>query len=170
MILANKIDEAEKTALFYKEIFGKDNFYLELQHHPNLAIQKKVNTALLSLSKKLKIPLVATNDAHYLKPEDAEAQDILMLINTGADPNDPERITMKADDFSLRKPEQMIEDFKDCPEAIANTQKIVDDCNFQFELGKNQITKICHSGRKNARRIFKRAVFSGIEKSLWRKS
>jgi len=141
-ILAKKrIDEAEKTALLYQEIFGKDNFYLEVQHHPNLGEQKIVNKALISLSKKLKIPLVATNDSHYLKPEDAEAQDVLMLINTGADPNDPERLTLKADDFSMRTPEKMIEDFNEIPEAIENTQKIAEICNFQFELGKTKLPK-----------------------------
>ena len=141
LILTKKINEAEKTALKYQEIFGKDNFYLELQHHPNLKEQKIVNKALIELSKKLKIPLVATNDVHYLKTEDAEAQDILMLINTGSDPNDPERLTMKADDFSMKSPEQMIKDFKDSPEAILNTQKIADSCNFEFELGKIKLPK-----------------------------
>jgi len=141
LILTKKINEAEKTALKYQEIFGKDNFYLELQHHPNLKEQKIVNKALIELSKKIKVPLVATNDVHYLKTEDAEAQDILMLINTGSDPNDPERLTMKADDFSMKSPEQMIKDFKDSPEAILNTQKIADSCNFEFELGKIKLPK-----------------------------
>jgi DNA polymerase-3 subunit alpha len=136
LILAKKFEEAEKLALKYQEIFGKDNFYLELQHHPNLKEQKIVNEALIAISKKYKIPLVATNDCHYLKSEDAEAQDILMLINTGADPRDPERLTLKADDFSMRSQEKMIEDFKDVPEAIENTQKIVSLCNFEFKLGK----------------------------------
>jgi len=136
LILSKKIEGAEKTALKYKEIFGEDNFYLELQSHPNIPEQKKVNKELISLSKKLKIPLVATNDSHYLKPEDAEAQDILMLINTGSKPDDRERLTMKADDFSLKPAEKMIEDFKEVPQAVENTQKIQDLCNFQFELGK----------------------------------
>jgi DNA polymerase-3 subunit alpha len=136
MILAKKTAEAEKTALKYQKIFGKDNFYLEIQHHPHSPEQKTVNQGLVVTSKKYNIPLVATNDVHYLKPEDAEAQDILMLINTGSDPNDPERLTLKADDFSMRKPEEMIKDLKDYPEAITNTQKIVEACNFQFELEK----------------------------------
>ena len=136
-----RIDEAEKTAIRYQEIFGKDNFYLELQHHQNLKEQKIVNKGLIEISKKLKIPLVATNDVHYLKTEDADAQDILMLINTGAEANDPERLTMKADDFSMKNSEQMIKDFKDSPEAIENTQKIVKDCNFEFELGKIKLPK-----------------------------
>ncbi len=136
LILAKKLEAAEKAALRYLEIFGKDNFYLDIQHHPRSAEQKIVNKGLREISKKTGIPLVATNDVHYLKPEDAEAQDILMLINTGSDPNDPERISLKADDFSLRSPQKMLEDFKDLPEAIENTQKIVNLCNFQFELGK----------------------------------
>jgi len=113
LIISNQIEEAKKQALRYQEIFGPGNFYLEIQHHPNIEEQNKVNKALIKMSKELNIPLVATNDTHYLKPEDAEAQDILMLINTGAKPDSRERLTMKIDDFSMRSPEQMIEDFKD---------------------------------------------------------
>ncbi|MDO8663609.1 MAG: DNA polymerase III subunit alpha, partial [Candidatus Wildermuthbacteria bacterium] len=138
-ILAGKIDEAEKTAQTYQQIFGKDNFYLEIQHHPNIPEQAKVNKAIISLSKKLDIPLVATNDSHYLKPEDAEAQDVLMLINTGSDPNDPERLTMRGEDFSMKSPEKMMEDFKDTPSAIENTQKIAELCNFEFKLGQTKL-------------------------------
>jgi len=136
LISANQINEAKKTILKYQNIFGPDNFYLELQYHPHLPEQNKVNQVLIELAQELKIPLVATNDIHYLKPSDAEAQDILMLVNTGANINDPERLTLRADDFSMRSTEQMINDFKDVPEAIANTQKIVEMCNFQFELNK----------------------------------
>lgn len=138
-ILSGKLEEAEKQALKYQEIFGPGNFYLELQFHPNIPEQEKANKAIISLSQKLNIPLVATNDSHYLKPEDAEAQDILMLINTGADPKDPERLTMKGEDFSLKTPEQMIKDFKDIPQAIENTQKIVEQCQFDFKLGQTKL-------------------------------
>ncbi len=136
LIVSNKIDEAEKTALKYQEIFGKGNFYLEIQNHPNIKEQAKVNKAIISIAKKHDIPLVATNDSHYLRPEDTEAQDTLMLINTGADKDDPERLTMKSDDFSLRSPQKMAEAFQYIPEAIENTQKIAKKCNFEFELGK----------------------------------
>ncbi len=139
LILAGKINEAKKIALKYQRIFGKDNFYLEIQHHPNLPEQQKANKAIISLAKKLAIPLVATNDIHYLKKEDADAQDILMMINTNADPNDPERLTMKQDNFSMHSPQKMAEFFKDVPQAIENTQKIVDDCNFEFELEKTNL-------------------------------
>jgi len=169
LILAKKFKEAEKTALKYQEIFGKENFYLELQHHPNIREQKFVNERIIEISKKLKIPLVATNDCHYLRPEDAEAQDILMLINTGADPNDPERLTMKADDFSMRPPERMIKDFKDVPEAIENTEKIVRSCNFEFKLGELKMPKFeCPEG-KNPDEYLKELCYLGIEKRYGKK-
>ena len=139
LIIANKIDEAKKIAQRYNKIFGPGNFYLEIQHHPNIKEQAKANKGLIKISKELNIPLIATCDCHYLKPEDADAQDILMLINTGADPNDPERLTMKADDFSMKSQEEMMEFFKETPEAIENTQKIVSLCDFKFELGKTKL-------------------------------
>ncbi|MFH1423996.1 MAG: DNA polymerase III subunit alpha [Candidatus Nealsonbacteria bacterium] len=139
LILANEIKKAEEKALQYQEIFGKGNFYLELQRHHNIPEQEKVNEALIAISKKTGIPLVCTNDSHYLRPDDSEAQDILMLINTGADLKDPERLSMKMDDFSLKTPQKMEEEFKDIPEALENTQKIADSCNFQFELGKTKL-------------------------------
>jgi len=141
LILSKKIQEAEETALKYQKIFGKDNFYLEIQHHPNIPEQKISNETLIAISKKYNIPLVATNDVHYLKSEDAEAQDVLMMINTGANQNDSERLTFKIDNFSMHSPEKMAEFFKDTPEALENTQKIVEVCNFQFELGKVKLPK-----------------------------
>ncbi|MFH1036941.1 MAG: DNA polymerase III subunit alpha, partial [Patescibacteria group bacterium] len=141
LILSKKLKEAEELALKYQKMFGTDSFYLEIQNHPNTPSQKIINDALIAMSKKTGIPLVATCDSHYLKPEDAEAQDILMLINTGADPNDPERLTMKGEDFSLKSPDEMSEAFKDSPEALENTQKIADMCNFEFELGKTKLPK-----------------------------
>ncbi len=164
LILSKKIKEAEALALKYQDILGKDNFYLELQHHPNSPEQKKVNEALISISKKTGIPLVATCDSHYLKPEDAEAQDILMLINTGADPNDPERLTMKKDDFSLKSPAEMEEFFKDTPEAIENTQKIAELCNFQFELGKVKLPKFETPNGKSPDEYLEELCTQGLKK------
>lgn len=164
MVLSKRIDEAEKTALKYQEIFGKDNFYLEIQHHPNSQDQKTANRGLISLSKKLGIPLVATNDIHYLKPGDAEAQDILMLINTGADPGDPERSSLREDDFSMRSASQMIKDFEDIPEAIINTQKIVDACDFQFELGKIKLPGFEVPSGENQDEYLKKLCFEGVKR------
>jgi len=139
LLLSNKLDEAEQLTTRYESLFGKGNFYLELQYHKNIPEQQILNKKLIELSKKTGVPLIATNDIHYLKPEDADAQDILMLINTGADPNNPERLSLKTDDFSMLSPETMAEYFKDVPEAIENTQNIVESCNFEFELGKIQL-------------------------------
>ncbi len=163
MILAKKQKEAEATALRYQEIFGQGNFYLELQHHPNIKEQKIANDAVIEIAKKNGIPLVATQDLHYLRPEDAEAQDILMLINTGADLNDPERLTMTKDDFSMTPPEKMAEFFKDVPEAIVNTQRIASLCDFKFELGKNKLPVFPTPDNKTPMDYLKELVSQRIE-------
>lgn len=168
LILANKIAEAKEQALKFQEIFGRGNFYLELQHHPNIPNQKKVNRALIDISKKTGMPLVATTDSHYLKKEDAEAQDILMLINTGADPKDPERLTMKEDDFSLKSAEEMIELFKDTPQAIENTRKIVESCNFEFELGKVKLPRFQTPNSQSPDEYLKELSYQGLEKRYGR--
>ena len=139
LLLSGKNDEAEDLAKKYQQIFGQDGFYLEIQPHQKILEQISVNKKLIELSKKTGVPLVATNDIHYLRKDDAEAQDVLMLINTGADINDTERLSMAQDDFSMFSPEQMSEFFKDVPEAIENTQKIANLCQFQFELGKTRL-------------------------------
>jgi len=164
LILAKKNKEAEEMALEYQEIFGKDNFYLELQYHEKTPEQKKVNEALINISQKTGVPLVATQDVHYLRPEDSEAQDVLMLINTGADPNDPERLTMKGDDFSLTSPEKMAEHFKEIPQALENTQKIKEMCNFEFELGKTKLPSFDLPNNKKADDYLKELCYLGLEK------
>jgi len=139
LLVAKKYDEAKALALRYKELFGQENFYLELQDHPGVINQKIANERMIELARDINVGLVATNDCHYLRSDDAEAQDILMLINTGADINDPERLTMKGDDFSLKSAEDMAKLFEHVPEAIENTQKIAAMCNFEFEL---KVTKL----------------------------
>ncbi|MDP2909586.1 MAG: DNA polymerase III subunit alpha [bacterium] len=164
LIVAQKYKEAEQLALKYQKMFGKDSFYLEIQHHENLPDQKPSNEGLIAISKKHGIPLVATNDAHYLKKEDAEAQDILMLINTDSNPADSERLTMKSDDFSFRTPEEMAKLFKDYPEAIENTQKIADLCNMELELGKTKLPHYEVPDGKTADEYLKKLCFEGLKK------
>ncbi|MCH8986714.1 DNA polymerase III subunit alpha [Patescibacteria group bacterium] len=150
LILSQNMEEAEQTALKYQEMFGAENFFLELQDHPAISEQKIATEGLLRIAKSTGIPLVATADSHYLRKEDAEAQDILMLINTGAKANDPERLTLKADDFSLKSAEEMTELYKEIPEALENTQKIANICNIELELGKNRLPVFPVPGRKTA--------------------
>lgn len=133
-------DDFEKAVILseeYQKIFGKDNFFLEIGHHPNIPEIVKATEGIKKLYEKTKIPIVATQDIHYLKAEDAQYHDILLAVQTGNKLSDDDRLTLKADDFSMRSPEQMAEAFKDLPEAIENTVKIAERCNVKLSL--NQI-------------------------------
>ena len=136
-ILKNNINKAEEVALWHKNLFGED-YYLEIQ--PNgLPEQVLVNQKLIEISKKLNIPLVATNDAHYLKKEDAYNHEVLLCIQTGKKMTDEDRMSMGTDEFYLKSPEEMIEYFKNVPEAIENTVKIAEKCNVDFEFGNTKL-------------------------------
>ncbi|MFH1509559.1 MAG: DNA polymerase III subunit alpha [Candidatus Nealsonbacteria bacterium] len=169
LVLAGKMKEAEKAALKYQKIFGKDNFYLDVQVHPNSPEQKKSNEGLKAISKKTGIPLVATNDIHYLKKEDAQAQDLLMLINTGASPDDPERLSLTTDDFSMKSPKEMTELFKEFPGAIENTQKIADMCDIQLELGITKLPLFETPNKQTPEKYLEELCHQGIEKRYGKK-
>ena len=132
-ILENDIDGAYATAKKYLEIFGKENYYLELQNH-GLREQRQVNEVLNKIHKDLDIELVATNDVHYINKEDAFYQDVLVCIQTGALVKDEDRMKMPADEFYLKSPEEMQAIFRSYDRAIENTQKIADMCNVEIEF------------------------------------
>ena len=138
-IQANLIEKAETLIREYQDIFGKEYFYLELGAHINMPEQVTVNRALMELSKKTGAPVVATNDIHYCRAEDAEAQDILVSVQTGARFEDENRLTMKQNNLSLRSADEMAVIFPDIPEAIANSNVIADSVDLTIELGKNKI-------------------------------
>lgn len=138
-IHARDFELAEKLALEYQDIFGKGNFFLEVQPHPKLEGQDFTNEEIIKLGKKLGIPVVATNDSHYLRKEDAEAQDVLLAVQTQNSLDDEDRLTMKFEDFSIKSTQEMSESFKENPDVIQNTQVIVDACNVTLELGKIQL-------------------------------
>ncbi|MBU6141904.1 DNA polymerase III subunit alpha [Patescibacteria group bacterium] len=140
-ILNHQMIEAESLAREYESIFGKGNYYLEIGHHPGIPETITANEGLIELSKKTGIPLVATHDTHYVKPEDAQYHDILLAVQTGNTIYDKNRLTLKEDDFSIRSPEEMEAFFKDVPEALENTVKIAEQCNVEIELGKTQLPK-----------------------------
>jgi len=158
------LKKAEALAKEYNEIFGAENFFLEIEHHPGILEQEPVNQEIIKLGRKLKIPIVATNDVHYLKPEDAEAQDILMAVNTNASFDAVDRLSMKSDDFSLKSPEEMADWFKDIPEALENTQKVVALCNFEFELGKIQLPEFKVPSGKTDFEFLKDLAYQGVAK------
>ena len=138
-LLNGRPEEAKKAALEYRDIFGPENFFLEIGHHPNIPETVKIRDGIIGLSKETGIPLVATQDIHYLKPEDAEYHDILLAVQTGNRLSDDDRLTLKADDFSMSSPDDMIEKFRDLPEAIENTTTIAARCNVELELYKTQL-------------------------------
>ena len=135
-LLNDRYEEAKVSTLEHQEIFGKGNYYLEIGDHPNIPEVVKVRKQIIKLSKETGIPMAATQDIHYARPEDSEYHDILVAVQTGSRLSDDDRLTLKADDFSMTSPEKMAEKFRDIPEAVSNTQGIADRCNVKLELGK----------------------------------
>ncbi|MDI6845250.1 MAG: DNA polymerase III subunit alpha [Candidatus Saccharicenans sp.] len=164
-LLKEMEDRAEQAVREYLEIFGPENFYLELQDH-GLPEQKKIIPGIVDLSRRLGIPLVATNDVHFLKQEDAQIQDVLLCIQTNKKLSDPDRIRFSGDQFYLKSTAEMRELFKDYPEAIENTRHIAARCNFEFPLGNHFLPKFQPPGGQNLRDYFEQVVHQGFEKRL----
>ncbi len=134
-LLDGDYEKAKNTALMLKDIFGED-FYLEIQDH-GLAEQKRINPFIIQLSNELNIPLVATNDVHYLEKDDAEMQDVVMCISMKTTLDDPKRLKMESDQSYLKSPDEMLELFKHIPQAISNTRLIADKVTEEvFDLTK----------------------------------
>lgn len=134
----NDLETAEKRAIKLNEIFGEGNFFFELQRHIDVPPQENVNKNLIKLSKKLGIPVVATNDNHYTRKEDAEAQEILLCVQTQTTILDKNRklSMVSSPDFYMKSSEEMEKLFIDIPEAIENSVKIAERCNLEIKLGK----------------------------------
>jgi len=128
----NKIEEAKAAAIWYAELF-KDRYYIELQEN-TLPEQDVANKRLLELARELSLPLVATNDCHYLNKEDARAHEILLCIQTGKTMSDPTRMNFSVDEFYVKTPEEMVAAFQYAPDAIANTVKIAERCDLKFDF------------------------------------
>ena len=133
-LLADDYEGAKQHALEMREIFGEDGYYLELQDH-RIPAQRQVNAGILRLHEETGIPIIATNDAHYLTREDAETQDILMCVQTGKTVDDPGRMKFETDEFYVKSEQEMLQLFPQCPQAIENTAKIAELCNMDFEFG-----------------------------------
>ena len=134
-LLHDRYDEAKQAALEYAEIFGPEHFYLELQDH-KLDEQTRVNQGVLRLAKETGLPLVVTNDAHYLRREDARTQDILMCIQMGKTVDDENRLKFETDEFYLKSEAELREAFPALDEAFENTVRIAERCNVEFTFGK----------------------------------
>ncbi|HDI3119827.1 DNA polymerase III subunit alpha [Clostridium botulinum] len=138
-ILKENLKKAEEVALIYKDVF-KEGFYLELQYH-GMEEQLKVNETLVKMSKDLDIPLVATNDVHYIRKEDYKSHDILLCIQTGKTVEEENRMRYPSDQFYLKSPEEMYETFSYVPEALENTVKISEECNFDYNFHESKLPK-----------------------------
>ena len=139
-ILNRNYEKAKEFALLYRDIFGENNFYLELQDH-HLPEQKEVNAGLVKLSKETGIPLVATNDLHYVNKEDAKTHDVLMCIQMGKTLNDPSRMRFGSDEFYLKSREEMEELFPYAHQALDNTIEIANRCNVEFDFNTYHLPK-----------------------------
>ncbi|MBP3502985.1 MAG: DNA polymerase III subunit alpha [Clostridia bacterium] len=132
-ILKEDMQKAEETAMWFKNLFGED-YYLEVQAN-SLREQALVNQKLITLARKLDIPLIATNDAHYLKKEDYYNHEVLLCVQTGKRMTDEDRMSFSINDFYIKSPEEMEEYFSNIPEVLENTVKIAEKCNVEFEFG-----------------------------------
>ena len=163
-IVAKNLKGAERAALKYQKMFGPENFFLELEAHSNLENQDEINDQLIKMSKKLGIPLVAANDIHYIYKEDDTVQDILLCIQMGKQVSDKNRMSMMGENYSMKSPKEMIEHFKDVPEAIKNTQKIAERCNVELETNEYFIPKIDIPEGKTADSFLEEQCQSTIDK------
>ncbi len=141
LILDGRKEDARDAALWYKKTFGEGNFYLEIQRHPIPELEP-VNQELIKMSGELDIPLVATNDVHYILKEEAKFQDLLLCIGTNTTILDDKRKKMSDDGFYLKSPEEMADMFKDVPQAIENSHKIAEMCNLELEFGRLHLPEI----------------------------
>lgn len=164
-VLAGENEKARQAAGAYRDIFGPENFFLELQDH-GFEEQRTANRELLKIHKEMNIPLVVTNDVHYVRRQDAETQDILLAIQTGKSVDDPSRMKFQSEELYLKSPEEMDLLFGELPRAIQNTVEIAGRCNVEMEFGKyylphyavpegynadTYLAELCYQG---ARRIY----------------
>jgi DNA polymerase-3 subunit alpha len=162
LLLAGDYDRAKAAALEMRELFGEDGYYLELQDH-GIKAQKQVNAQLIRLSGETGIPLIATNDAHYLRREDAETQDILMCIQTGKTLDEPGRMRFETREFFVKSEAEMAALFPDHPEAIENTARIAQLCNVDFEFGKYHLPLFrLPEGWTNGEAYFRKLCLDGF--------
>ena len=165
LLLEGKHDEAKAVAGWYTEIFNEGRFYLELQDI-GLEEQKIVNQGLMDLHQALGIPLVATNDCHYLRREDATAHDVLLCIQTGKTLKDPKRMKFSTDQFYLRPAEEMERLFKDYPDALRNTLEIAERCNLELRFEEYHLPRFTPPTGESLDHYLDKTAREGLERRL----
>lgn len=162
-ILNGDYSGAKAEALELRDIFGKDNFYLEIQNH-FLDDDKPATQGLVRLSEEIGAPLVATNDAHYIKRSDAKAHDVLLAIQTGSTVDDENRMRFANDEFYLKSESEMMELFPDHPEAIENSHKIAERCNVEFEFGEYHLPEFIPPEGMTNKDYLRKLCYDGLER------
>lgn len=165
LIMQKRFNDALKAADDFLNILGKGNFYLELQEN-GIPEQKAANAGLLKISRELKIPIVATNDVHYLQKQDAKSHDALLCIQTQTTLGDPDRMRLQTDEFYFKSPQEMKELFKDFPEAISNTLEIASRCNLELDFSKVHLPKYDPPPGKNKEEYLKELCDAGIKEKF----
>lgn len=157
-------EKAEEIIYEYQQIFGKENYFLEVHAHPNVPGDKELREAIISLGKKYSIPVVATQDSHYPCKDDHEAHHTLLAINTGAETKADTKFEFSSDDFSLIDEKTALEYFKDIPEAVYNSKKVADLCEeYDLELGKAYFPEYIIESGKSASDELRDLTFKGLE-------
>ncbi len=159
-LVSNDYKTALETALWYKEIFGAENYFLEIQNH-GIKEQQYIIPLISKLSKETGIPLVATNDVHYIEKDDTLMHKVLLCIQTGTKINDKIPIEFPTDEFYLKTAEEMAEVFPDMPEALENSVKIAQRCNVEFEFGKIKLP-FYDTGGQDHFEYFKHKCYDGL--------
>ena len=161
-LLSGDYEGAKRAVYEYKEIFGKDNFFLEIMRH-GLEDQEKIDKDLIRLAIETDTPLVATNDCHYLNKEDAEAQDALLCVQTNKHISDEDRMRMGTNEFYFKTEEEMLEVFKDNPEFVHNSGYIADMCNVELEIGKLTPPHYKTPDGSDEREYLRKLAYEGLE-------
>ena len=161
-ILNQSEDKIKESIERFQSTFGKNNFFLELQYHPEIPEQQTVNERLIELGKQHNIPLVATADVHYVNEEDNVAQDIMLCIQSGKNLNDTNRLSMMNANYALHDPEIFYKEFANVPEAIENTVKIAERCNVSFEFDKPHIPSFATPDNKKPEDYLRELCYAGV--------
>ncbi|MCP3951064.1 MAG: DNA polymerase III subunit alpha [Desulfobacterales bacterium] len=167
LIIGNAVEQADEAARWYQNIFGENNFFLEVQNN-GIDIQDKVNAALREMSARLSIPLVASNDCHYLDREDARAHEVLLCVQTGRTMNDPGRFKFRTDQLYFKSPAEMQASFGDYPGALANTVDIAARCQIEFDFNTYHFPKFEADSGQTADQIFEQRARAGFGNVLAR--
>ncbi len=166
-IMEGRMELADQAARFYRELFGENRFFLEIQNN-GIDEQERVNAALIEMGRRLSLPLVASNDCHYLSREDVRAHDVLLCIQTGKTIHDSERLKFRTDQLYFKPASEMAAYFKDTPEALAHTAEIARRCRLEFDFKTYHFPRFDTRGEQAADELFERSAREGFERVMAR--